>query len=101
MKNLFILLLLISLISCRKEQIGQTRSVGIPVPWNDTSDHHPKNAAFKALLEKYHSKGLPGISLLVTDNNGTWVGAAGKADLSNSIDFVPGTVSKVASITKL
>jgi len=44
---------------------------------------------------------LPGISLLVRDNSGTWIGATGKADLSNNISFVPGTVSKAASITKL
>ncbi|HRX94081.1 MAG TPA: serine hydrolase, partial [Chitinophagaceae bacterium] len=60
-----------------------------------------KNAAFTELLDKYKRKGLPGISLLINDNSGTWVGSAGKADISNNIDFVPGTVSKVASITKL
>lgn len=78
-----------------------TTSIGEPCPWNDTSNLHPKNAAFKNLLEKYRKKGLPGISLLVKDNKGTWIGATGKADLSNNIDFVPGTISKAASITKL
>jgi D-alanyl-D-alanine carboxypeptidase len=43
---------------------------------------------------------LPGISLLVNDQKGTWIGAVGKADLANEIDFVPGTISKAASITK-
>jgi D-alanyl-D-alanine carboxypeptidase len=52
-------------------------------------------------LDKYTRKGLPGISLLVNDHSGTWVGAAGEADLGNNINFVPGTVSKAASITKL
>ena len=62
---------------------------------------HPKNAAFTALLKKYHDKGLPGISLLVNDANGTWVGAIGKADIERNIPFNVGQVSKVASITKL
>lgn len=90
----------ISLISCSKPQIVQTRSIGVECPWTDTSDLHPKNAALNALLEKYKKKGLPGISLLVKDNKGTWIGAAGKADIMNDIDFVPGTISKAASITK-
>lgn len=101
MKNLFSILLLLSFFSCRKAQIGPTKSSGIAVPWNDSSNRHPKNAAFKALLEKYRAKGLPGISLLVNDPKGTWIGASGKADIGNNVDFVPGTVSKVASITKL
>ena len=87
--------------SCTKPQIGETKSIGVPCPWTDTSSIHPKNEAFKTLLEKYRKKGLPGISLLVNDRNGTWIGSAGKADLSNNIDFVPGTISKAASITKL
>lgn len=101
MKQLFFLLLITSFIACRKAQIESTKSIGVAVPWTDSSGQHPKNAALKALLEKYRNRGLPGISLLVTDRNGTWIGATGKADIGNNIDFVPGTVSKVASITKL
>ena len=96
-----IILTAVVFMSCRKAQIVETRSTGEPCPWTDSSNLHPKNAAFKNLLEKYRRKGLPGISLLVCDHNGTWIGATGKADLSNNIDFVPGTISKVASITKL
>src|SRR5690349_15012911 len=103
MKKISAIILVTAIIvcSCTKPQIVQTRSIGQPCPWNDTNNLHPKNAAFKALLEKYRKKGLPGISLLVNDNKGTWIGATGKADLSNNIDFVPGTISKAASITKL
>lgn len=103
MRQLLIILLLSSLLlpACRKAQVGETRTAGVPVPWTDTSARHPKNAAYLALLEKYKRKGLPGISLLVTDAGGTWVGATGKADIANNINMVPGTVSKAASITKL
>ncbi len=92
---------LVFLSSCKKAQIVRTTTIGIQAPWTDTSSTHPKNAAFTALLKKYREKGLPGISLLVKDVNGTWIGATGKADLTNIIDFVPGTISKAASITKL
>lgn len=101
MRLLSIVLLLISFVGCKKSQVPSTKIIGAPVPWNDSSNSHPKNAALKTLLEKYRAKGLPGISLLIKDPKGTWVGATGKADIGNNIDFVPGTVSKAASITKL
>lgn len=103
MKEIYncLILSIILVISCRKAQVPATTTIGIPCPWTDTSSAHPKDAAFSALLNKYKSKGLPGISLLIKDNSGTWIGATGKADLSNNIDFVTGTVSKAASITKL
>lgn len=102
MKTILSWLVIVSiLISCSKPQVGETRSVGVNSPWTDTSNIHPKNQALKSLLEKYKKKGLPGISLLVRDDKGTWIGATGKADIGNNIDFVPGTVSKGASITKI
>jgi D-alanyl-D-alanine carboxypeptidase len=102
MKKIFLIILLNSalIIGCRKPQIVQTHAIGDPGPWTDTSSLHPKDLAFKALLEKYRRKGLPAISLLVSDSRGTWIGATGKADIENGIDFVPGTISKAASITK-
>ncbi len=101
MKRLSFLLLLVIWYGCKKAQIQITSSTGAPIPWADSSINHPKNALLNALLEKYRTRGLPGISLLVTDVNGTWVGATGKADIGNNMDFVPGTISKAASITKL
>lgn len=102
MKKLLIVIIIASgLLACSKSQVVQTRVIGVDCPWNDSSNLHSKDPALRALLEKYTKKGLPGISLLVKDNNGTWIGAAGKADIGNDIDFVPGTVSKAASITKL
>jgi D-alanyl-D-alanine carboxypeptidase len=37
---------------------------------------------------------------MVTDKNGTWIGARGKADLKKNIDFAPCQIAKVASVTK-
>ena len=89
------------LVSCKKAFIQPTQHVIINMPWNDSSNRHPKNGAFTRILEKYQRLGLPGISLLVTDASGTWIGSAGKADLENNISFQAGQVSKTASITKL
>ena len=101
MKNSFLVIIsALLLFSCKKEQVGETCVISEASPWPDSSSKHPKNAALNALLDKYYKKGFPGISLLISDANGTWISARGKADLSNNIDFVPGTVSKSASITK-
>jgi len=102
MKNPILVISLLSiLLSCKKAQIQPTQISSTAVPWSDTSDIHPKSAVFTALLKKYHDKGLPGISLLVNDANGTWVGAIGKADVEKNIPFELGQISKIASITKL
>ncbi len=89
------------LVSCKKALIQPTRAVAPAIPWADSSSVHPKNAAYSKLIEKYNKLGLPGISLLINDRHGTWVGAVGKADIGKNIDFAPGQVSKVASVTKL
>jgi D-alanyl-D-alanine carboxypeptidase len=88
------------LCSCEKALVQHTQNNAPAIPWTDTSTKHPKNALFKNLLEKYTNKGLPGISLLVSDGAGTWVGSSGKSDIERNIPFMPGTVSKAASITK-
>ena len=89
------------IISCKKAFVEETQASVIPAPWTDTSTLHSKSATFQGLIEKYRDKGLPGLSLLVRDKSGTWVGATGKADLENNIPFDKGQVASVASITKL
>ena len=101
MRTMIVVVGLLVMGSCKKAFIAPTQDVTINIPWNDSSGRHPKNGAFAQLMEKYRNLGLPGISLLVSDAAGTWVGATGKADLENNIPFLPGQVSKAASITKL
>jgi len=98
---LFVLTAVVLFSACKKSPVVQTDHGGPGLPWADTSSRHPKDAAFKALLTRYVQKGLPGIALLVNDARGTWVGSAGKADIEKNIAFTPGTIGKVASITKL
>lgn len=89
------------LMACKKALVGHTQNTAPDLPWKDTSNQHPNDAVLKELLSKYQKKCLPGISLLVHDTNGTWVGSIGKADIEKNISFTPGTVAKAASITKL
>ncbi len=100
-KYIVILSLFIIGFACKKAQIQPSHISSVSIQWSDSSASHPKNATLNNLIEKYRQKGLPGISLLVNDVNGTWYGSTGKADIEKNIDFLPGTISKVASITKL
>ncbi len=102
MKQTFIytlLIILISMTGCKKDEIGETSVCENPTYLN--SNNHPKNNTYKSIIKKYTEKGLPGISLLINDEHGTWAGASGRADIGSSIDMKPCHISKVASITKL
>jgi D-alanyl-D-alanine carboxypeptidase len=101
--NIFILTLIsVSLIfvtiSCNKEIEATSQ---IECNYADSSSTHPKNNAYNSIISKYVKKGLPGISVLVTDSSGTWVGAGGYADIKKGVEFTPCHISKAASITKL
>jgi len=98
--HLLIPIAVVLLAACVKPQIDDTTIAGQDIPWTDSSNLHPQHTDFETLIRKYHAKGLPGISLLVEDRGGTWVGSVGSADLKTGIPFLPGTVSKVASVTK-
>ncbi len=101
--NIFILTLIsVSLIfvinGCKKE-IEATAQ--LDCNYSDSSSIHPKNNSFNSIISKYVKKGLPGISVLVTDASGTWVGAGGYADIKKGVEYTPCHISKAASITKL
>ena len=87
------------LFSCKEDEIVPTKSCSID--FVDTSSVHPKATLFQSVIDEYTQKGLPGISLLVRDASGLWVGASGMADIEKGIPMEPCHVSKVASVTKL
>ncbi|MFO7722649.1 MAG: serine hydrolase, partial [Bacteroidales bacterium] len=67
----------------------------------DSNSNHPKNAMFRAVIDKYIKLGLPGISVLVEDPSGVWFGTGGFADIAEGIPFESCHLSKAASITKM
>ena len=66
-----------------------------------SSPNHPKGADAQAIIDKYVAKGIPGVSVLIHDNNGFWIGSGGYADLENQIRMQPCHINKLGSITKL
>jgi D-alanyl-D-alanine carboxypeptidase len=89
------LLILLSVVSCKEADIGPTESCMFT-----DFPNHPKDQSFQSILDKYVKKGLPGISALVRDEDGTWIGYAGKSDIDRNVPFLPCHPSKAASITK-
>lgn len=88
----------IQLMSCRPE-IDKTVQLTCVHPY--LHQNHPRAGTYQNFIDEYVKKGLPGISLLVQDEHGIFVGASGKADIENNVAFTPCHISKVASITKL
>ena len=89
----------ILLSGCKKSLIGTTAPC--QADYLDSSFMHPKRTVFQAILDKYKKKGLPGIAVLIEDEDGVWMGSAGKSDIGEDVDFKPCTISKAASITKM
>ncbi|MCB0568237.1 MAG: beta-lactamase family protein [Phaeodactylibacter sp.] len=95
-RTLISILFLLPFWGCRDDVIGPTSECTV-------EDHsgHPNAAAYQNMIDTYTKAGLPGISMLVRDQYGTWAGAAGMADIERQIPMRACHVSKVASITKL
>jgi len=98
-KSIIVLLSVLFIASCKKADVVSTVAIECNPVYNSTA--HPKNTVFTNLMNKYIAKGLPGMSILVEDSNGVWVGSAGMADIKNNIAYTPCHISKGGSITKI
>lgn len=94
---LSLLALLLFAVSCKKnESITHTQTCT-----DQSFPDHPKGDAFQQIISHYTGLGLPGIALLIKDEDGVWTGASGKADIAQNIDMQACHISKVASLTKI
>ncbi len=98
-RNILYCFLFLLFWQCRKGDIGHSEICQYQAP--PGANDHPKSARFQDIIDKYVTRGLPGVALLIRDAEGTWIGSGGYADISQKIPFLPCTVSKVASITKM
>lgn len=86
--------------SCKKADISRPAKLNCSLENEATYKVNPKSDQYQTLIENYVKKGLPGIILLVKDDNGFYIGSAGMADIKEGIKLQPCHVSKIASITK-
>lgn len=87
------------LLGCYKPDVVDTETCTYTFP--EGNEDHPKHEVYQDIMVKYRKKGLPGMTVLMEDENGIWVGSEGKADIENNVDFLPCHPSKAASITKM
>jgi D-alanyl-D-alanine carboxypeptidase len=101
-KNIYYLLVSFLLFqSCATDEIQKPVLLQCPLEVESLYKTNPQSAQFQFIIEKYASYGLPGISLLIKNDNGFYIGSAGMADLAEGIPMQPCHISKIASITKM
>ncbi|MFH1119414.1 MAG: serine hydrolase domain-containing protein [Bacteroidota bacterium] len=98
-KILTILVLALSAMACENE-IQRPSVLVCPLDGDTLYHGNSKSSEFRALLESYVKRGLPGAILLVKDSSGFFTGAAGMADIEHSIPMQVCHISKIASVTK-
>lgn len=87
--------------SCKNDEIHKPASIDCALENADIYQTNPKSTQYQSLIDTYVTKGLPGVSLLVKDNSGIYIGSSGLADIANHIPMQACHVSKIASITKM
>ena len=98
---LYILLFAATLLfSCSKDPVTPANKLDCATFDNPDFKANPKSDQYQALIDDYVKKGIPGVILLIKDDNGFYVGSSGMADIDKGIKMQPCHVSKIASITK-
>ena len=99
-RNLFFPLLLCLLLSCQQAFIPTTNSC-TPDNRLATVSNHPKTAALQAKMDEYLAKGLPGMTFLISTDEGIWINSGGFADLETQLPMQPCHINKLGSVTKM
>lgn len=100
MRNILILALILVVSSCKDNLVSPTVvcTEDAAITLNSS---HPKAAALQAKMDEYIAKGIPGITVLIADDNGIWTNSAGYADIENNIKMQPCHLNKLGSVTKM
>lgn len=98
MRNSLLYIFLLSIItSCTAPVLETTAPCTDPL----TSDQVSRADRYNQLIEDYTTLGIPGIAVLIADQEGVWVKASGQADIVNDVDLRACHIGKLGSITKL
>lgn len=101
-QKLFIILSLSFLFfQCEEIETFPASTYDQPVFFSDSSSIHPDGNRYQTILENHQRQGLVGATLLVKDDNGLWLGAAGYADLASNVEMGTNSLYFIASISKL
>jgi len=101
-KQFLICLLFIHFIfaGCKKD--WSVPGISCSLNFQDSTQKNIKDNAYRLLLERYVSRGLPGIVLLVrTPKEGLWIGAAGKSKIETGEPMLPCHIHHSGSVAKM
>lgn len=99
-KFIFLFLSVFIVLSCKSNLIQDTKACTIQDDF-PINENHPKSDELMDLMEEYIGKGLPGMTVLISDDDGMWYGSAGFADIENNIAMQPCHINKLGSVTKM
>lgn len=99
-KIIFFGILMLSFVACRKNLIQTTESCS-PDTRFTINEQHPKAEKITGLMDSYIAKGIPGMTVLIHDAKGFWIGSRGYADLEAGVRMQPCHINKLGSITKM
>ena len=97
----YFIISLIFITSCKKHFIEPTKTCIDNLNFIESSENHPLKEKLQLILDKYMSRGIPGATLLFSNNQGVWIGSSGYADLNNNIKMQPCHIMKPGSVTKM
>lgn len=98
--NILLVILMALGQSCEKDDIARPSALNCPLEDDPVYRANPRSDQYQELIEKYVKMGLPGVILLVKDDDGFYIGSAGMADIKEGIPLQPCHISKICSITK-
>ncbi|MFY0644329.1 MAG: beta-lactamase family protein [Bacteroidia bacterium] len=103
MKYIIITLIMASLLvgSCTKPEVLPADYYTCQLPFVDSSSSHPNDLAYQNILERSQKLGAVGVSVMIKDEHGVWLGTAGMADIANNVQLQPCHSMFIASITKV
>lgn len=88
--------------SCEKSDSIEPQNYSCNFDFTDTSPTNPKASQYQNLLNEIVQKRTVGIMMSVYhSNSGTWLGAAGKADIANNVAMQPCMISRMGSTVKM
>ena len=93
MKYYIILLITVALVfsACSEFVELDEEFYACQMPFNDSSDLHPNALEYQKILDKAQKQGAVGVSVMIKDADGVWLGTAGMADVANNIKLQPCT----------
>jgi D-alanyl-D-alanine carboxypeptidase len=102
MRNYILLIILaIVFVTCKQSEFIKPTNSCVVSTDLILATNHPKKSELIALMDEYIKKGIPGVTVLIKDNDGVLVQSMGFADIENNIPMQPCHINKLGSITKM